>query len=59
MASMQLNNYLRDVEWGDLDFLLIDLPPGTGDIQLSLCQNLNLSGISNCFNAPRGFFNRC
>lgn len=40
-ALMQL---LKDVEWGELDLLLIDMPPGTGDIQLSLAQQASLSG---------------
>ncbi len=39
-----LTQFLEDVEWGDLDFLLIDLPPGTGDIQLSLAQNVKVKG---------------
>ncbi len=39
-----LNQFLEDVEWGELDYLLIDLPPGTGDIQLSLAQNVKVRG---------------
>ncbi len=39
-----LNQFLEDVEWGNLDFLLIDLPPGTGDIQISLAQNVKVKG---------------
>ena len=44
MAAKALNQMIFDAAWGELDFLLIDLPPGTGDIQLSLSQYLNISG---------------
>lgn len=36
MLGKMLNNFLREVEWGDLDYLLLDLPPGTGDIALDV-----------------------
>lgn len=44
MASKALNQMFSDVHWGDLDYLLIDLPPGTGDIHLSLVQGVPLDG---------------
>ena len=44
MASKALNQMIFDAAWGDLDFLLIDLPPGTGDIHLSIVQSLPISG---------------
>ena len=44
MASSAIKQLYNDVDWGDLDYLLIDLPPGTGDIQLSLCQSISLKG---------------
>ncbi len=39
-----INQFLRQVEWGELDYLIIDLPPGTGDVQLSLIQTAPLTG---------------
>ena len=44
MASKALNQMIFDAAWGALDFLLIDLPPGTGDIHLSIVQSLPISG---------------
>jgi ATP-binding protein involved in chromosome partitioning len=44
MITKTIQQFLLAVEWGDLDFLLIDLPPGTGDAQLSLCQTVPLDG---------------
>jgi ATP-binding protein involved in chromosome partitioning len=38
MLHGAIKSFLHDVDWGDLDYLLVDLPPGTGDVQLSLIQ---------------------
>jgi len=43
-AAALVNNLLNFVNWGNLDLLLIDLPPGTGDVQLSIIQNCKLNG---------------
>ena len=45
MAAKALNQMIFDAAWGELDFLLIDLPPGTGDIHLSIVQSLPLNGV--------------
>lgn len=44
MASKALNQMIFDANWGELDFLLIDLPPGTGDIHLSIVQSVAVTG---------------
>ncbi|HEX3624146.1 MAG TPA: Mrp/NBP35 family ATP-binding protein [Verrucomicrobiae bacterium] len=44
MITKTIQQFLHSVEWGELDFLLVDLPPGTGDAQLSLCQAVPLHG---------------
>ncbi len=44
MATRALTQLFTDVEWGDLDYMIVDLPPGTGDIHLSLIQSVPLSG---------------
>lgn len=45
IAIKAISQFLTGVLWGELDFLLIDLPPGTGDIQLTLAQQARLSGV--------------
>ncbi len=45
MLNSAIRQFLSDVEWGELDYLIIDLPPGTGDVSLSLVQSLPLSGV--------------
>ncbi len=45
MATKALNQMFKDAEWGDLDFMIIDLPPGTGDVHLTLLQNVPLTGV--------------
>jgi ATP-binding protein involved in chromosome partitioning len=44
MLFKAMEQFLREVDWGELDYLLIDLPPGTGDIQLSIAQKVPISG---------------
>lgn len=44
MLFKVMDQFLRDVDWGELDYLVVDLPPGTGDVQLSLAQKVPVSG---------------
>jgi len=44
MIQKTIQQFVSQVDWGDLDYLLVDLPPGTGDAQLSLCQTVALDG---------------
>jgi len=45
MALKAMNQLMLGVSWGELDYLIIDTPPGTGDIQLSLCKNFDINGV--------------
>ena len=44
MLHSVMQQFLRSVVWGDLDYLIVDLPPGTGDVQLSLIQSVSVTG---------------
>ena len=44
MLHGAITQFLKDVKWGELDYLILDLPPGTGDVQLTLCQTTPLAG---------------
>lgn len=44
LVAQLINQFLNDVHWGDLDYLVLDLPPGTGDVQLTLVQKIPISG---------------
>ena len=45
MVTKYTQQFLRQVDWGDLDYLVLDLPPGTGDIQLTIVQTVALAGV--------------
>lgn len=45
MATKALNQMFKDADWGELDFMIVDLPPGTGDVHLTLVQNVPLTGV--------------
>jgi ATP-binding protein involved in chromosome partitioning len=44
IVSQVVTSLINDTDWGELDYLVVDMPPGTGDIQISLCQELSITG---------------
>lgn len=45
LVAATVSNLLKSTEWGQLDYLIIDMPPGTGDIHLTLCQVYPFEGL--------------
>ncbi|MFT4094471.1 MAG: Mrp/NBP35 family ATP-binding protein [Niabella sp.] len=45
MASSAIRQFITDVDWGNLDYLVVDMPPGTGDIHLTLMQTIKVTGV--------------
>ena len=59
MVMSAITQMLRDVAWGTLDILVVDMPPGTGDAQLTLAQNVPLEGRDHYLDAAGSFPDRC
>ncbi len=59
MVTRYTQQFLRSVDWGELDYLILDLPPGTGDIQLTIVQTVALSGAVLVTTPPGGRADRC
>ena len=53
MATSALRQLVRETDWGEIDTLVIDLPPGTGDVHISLVQTVPLTGAIVCVYAAR------
>ena len=57
MASGAIKQFMTDVDWGELDYLIFDLPPGTGDIQLTLSSNYSINWSGDSHNPAGSFIN--
>ena len=58
MASGAIKQFMADVAWGELDYLVFDMPPGTGDIQLTSCSNYSSNWSCYCYNSSGSFTHR-
>ena len=59
MVTQALEQLLNDTQWRGIDYLVVDLPPGTGDVQLTLAQKIPVSGASHCNYPSRHRIVRC
>ncbi len=54
-----VKQFWEDVSWGDIDYMFVDCPPGTGDVPLTVLQSLPVAGIVICHFTTRTGFNDC
>ena len=59
LVAKMTEQFFKDVNWGNLDYLILDLPPGTGDVQLTLSQKIPLDGAIIVTDTKRYRLNRC
>jgi ATP-binding protein involved in chromosome partitioning len=59
MVTSAIRTFTQKVLWNNLDFLIIDMPPGTGDTQLTFSQEIKIDGAGDNFNSPRNCSFRC
>ena len=59
MVSSALRQFVTDTNWGELDYLIIDLPPGTGDIHLTMVQTMPVTGAVIVTTSTGGCTGRC
>ncbi len=59
MVASTVKTFTNKVIWNDLDFLIIDMPPGTGDALLTFSQEIDINGSRNSYNSSKNCFSRC
>ena len=59
MVTSAIKTFTQKVGWKDLDFIIVDMPPGTGDTQLTFAQEINVDGAIISLNTSRNSSSRC
>ena len=59
MLNKWIQNFLANTHWGELDYLLLDLPPGTGDVAIDVAAMIPQAKRNNCYNSAQYSFIRC